>query len=410
MKRTIAPSHLRHLLLLNSQALLTVVLGLLGCVAWAAAPSAGDTLAGRLAQTCSALDAGDLDGAARHLRVLREKGPELPEARLLDSLLALRRERPALGWHEAFIQAWNNVGRPDLSDSALLTEAFSDAPPATEEKELRKAPSEEDPLLTLALDPSAARGRLILRHLRELDPPELIFAADYFLEHESLPAALRTQASRALRARLSELTVSSPRSMQYPALLLTDGSLPEAPFTLEELQALEAIAALPDWRETDFHVLFERLVSRFQAAGHTQPTHAAFSVAVSALATRPAYLLFKRTEASRKVLSEEQLRPLGDALWRIGSRMAEESTLLERMLATRMMVDGAQLVGDETRAQQASTLRDEARDAANAMRQAVPERWPLRGLNKAHVDAMVRDELGCMFRFLPPKSDSHGTP
>jgi len=410
MKPTSALSYFRRLPSLNSQVLLGLVLVLLGFAAWAASSAAEDTLARRFAQTCSALDAGDLDGAARHLRALREKNPELPEAVLLESLLALRRERPALGWHEAFIQAWNNVGRPDLSDSALLKEAFSSAPPAAKEHELRKAPSEEDPLFTLSLDPSASRGRLILRHLRELDPPELIFAADYFLEHESLPATLRTQASKALRARLSELTVSSPRAMQYPALLLMEGSSPEVPFTPEELQALEAIATLPDWRETDFHVLYERLASRFQAAGHTQPTHAAFSVAVSALATRPAYLLFKRTEASREVLSQEQLRRLGEALWSIGSRMAQESTLLERMLATRMMVDGAQLVGDEARAQQAAELRDKARNAANAMHQAVPERWSLRALNSAHVDAMVRDEMGYMFRFLPPASDSHGAP
>jgi hypothetical protein len=409
MNRAATSSHHRRLPLSNSQVLLGLVLGLLGFATWAASSSAEDTVASRFSQACSALDAGDLEGAAWRLRALREKNPELPEARLLESLVAVRRERPALGWHEAFVHAWNHVGRPDLSDSPLLREAFLYLPPVPEH-EPRVAASEQEPLLALALEPNATRGRHILGHLRELDPPELIFAADYFLDHESFPSALRTQASQALRTRLSELTVSSPRSMQYPALLLLDGTSPEAPFTPEELHAIEAIATLPDWRETDFHVLYERSLSRFRAAGHAQPTQAAYSVAVSALATRPPFLLFKRTEASRQVLSPEQLRRLGEALWSIGSRMAEESTLLERMLATRMMADGAQLVGDEARARQASALREEARAAAEAMRRAVPERWPLRALNTAHVDAMMRDELACMFRFLPPKSDSNGAP
>jgi hypothetical protein len=330
--------------------------------------------------------------------------PELPEARLLQSLLTLRREHPTLGWTDAFIQAWNNVGRPDFSDSRLLPREFTSEFPAAEGATLFSGTTKEDPLLALALAPEAERGRLILRHLRELDPPELIFAANFFLEHESLPKGLRAQASRAVRARLSELTVSSPRAMQYPALLLMEGSSLEAPFTPEELQAIEAIAALPDWRETDFHVLFQRTLSHFQASGHAQPVHAAFSLAVSTLADKPAYLLFKRTEASREVLSAAQLQRLGEALWRIGSRMAAESTLLERMLGVRMMVDGAELAGDAARVQRASAVREEARAAANAMQQAVPHRWPLRALNAAHIDAQMRDEMGCMLRF------SHSAP
>ena len=404
-----ASSHLRSFALLSAQTLVALAVGLLGSAAWAAPSASGEALDERLTQACSALDVGDLDGAARHLRTLRENKPGLPEARVLEALLTLRRERPALGWHEAFIQAWNDAGRPDLRDSKLLPMSFSAAAPPTGEKAARAGAAKpgKELLLELALEPNAARGRFILQHLRELELPELIFAADYFLEHESLPAELRSQASQALRSRLSELTVSSPRVMQYPALLLLEGSSPEAPFTAEELRALEAIAALPDWRETDFHVLYQHALSRIQATGHAQPEGAAFSVAVSALALRPTYLLYKRTEASREMLSQEQLDRLGEALWRMGSRLAEESTLLEQLLATRMMANGAELVGDEARAQQASALRDEANAAAEAMRQAVPERWPLRAFNLAHMDALTRDELGCMFRFLPPEPVSN---
>ncbi|WP_375767056.1 hypothetical protein NR798_36025 [Archangium gephyra] len=72
------------------------------------------------ARACEALEAGDLDGAESTLLTLRQALPERPEPRMLESLLALRRTKPALGWREAFIQAWNGIGRPDLRDSPLL--------------------------------------------------------------------------------------------------------------------------------------------------------------------------------------------------------------------------------------------------------------------------------------------------
>ncbi|HEX8700716.1 MAG TPA: hypothetical protein VF815_17830 [Myxococcaceae bacterium] len=411
MKRANASGPLRRFLLLRSQALVAFVCGLLGFSGCASSPPR-DTLTDRFTQACAALDAGDLDGAAQQLRALREEKPGLPELRVLESLLTLRRERPALDWLEAFLQAWNHAGRPDLRDSTLLPATFTAEPPAKGANAARMGASEqqEDPLRVLARDPDEARGRLLLQHLKELNPPELLFAADSFFKHPSVPAELRASAAQALRARLSELTLSSPRAMQYPAQLLMDGTSPEAPFTSEELQALETIASLPDWRETDFHVLFQHALNRLQAAGYPEPTYAAFSVAVASLATEPAFLLYKRTEASRAVLSRQQLHQLGEALWRIGSRMAEESTLLERLVAGRMMVDGAQLVEDEERAQQASALQDEARAAADAMRQAAPDRWPLQALNTALTDAHTRDELGFMFRFLPPGPDSYGVP
>ncbi len=403
-------TRLLHLPLQRSRAPLALALGLLGFAAWAAAPRAEDArTADTLARVASALDVGDLKSATRDLHALLEQSPQLTEARLLEALLSLRRERPSLGWHEAFIQAWNDVGRPDFSESRVLPEEVPYEFPEEEEERLSGS-FDANSLLTLLLEPEDERAHFVLQHLRELEPPELIFAVDDVLRHPSFPEELRLQGAQAVRARLAELTVASPQAMQYPALLLLEGSSLEAPFTPEELQALEAIAALPDWRATGFDTIFQRAASHFRAARHDQPAHAAFMLAVTALANRPAYILFKRTEASREVLSPPQLHRLGEALWRIGSRMAEESTLLERMLGTRMMIDGAELAGDPARAQQVSTQREEFRAAAEAMREAVPERWPLRSLNAAHMEAKMRDEMGCMLRFLPLRSASHGAP
>jgi hypothetical protein len=408
MKRAALLARHRLLPLHLLGALIVLGSGLLGAAAWAAAPASEDSLAtAHFTQACSALDAGDLDGAARHLRALREKNPEAPEGRLLESLLTLRREQPSLGWLDAFVRAWNDAGRPDLIDSRIIPPDEPYDYPDTKAAGLLADSPEAEVMLALLMEPSARRGRLILQHLPELEPPELIFAADDTLRNPKLPKALRTQGSRAVRARLSELTVASPQAMQYPALLLVHGTSEDAPFTAEEIQAIEAVAALPDWRETDFHTLYQRALSRFEAAGHPQPIHAAFMLAVSALATHPAYLLYKRTEASREELAPEQLHRLGEALWRIGSRMAAESTLLERLLGLRMMKDGARLVGDETRAAQVEVMREEARVASDAFRQALPGRWPLQGLRMELLDVQMRDEMGVMLRFRPstPASD-----
>ncbi|HVG57634.1 MAG TPA: hypothetical protein VNA24_03715 [Hyalangium sp.] len=353
-------------------------------------------------EACSALEAGDLDSAARNLRALRMEHPDLPEARLLESLLKLRRDRPSLGGLDAFIQAWNDAGRPDFSESRLLPAEFFPKSAEAQAEKPRTFSPEVELLLATSQPPELRHGHLVLQHLHELEPPEWVFAADDLLRSESLPQELRTQGAQTLRARLSALTIASPQAMQYPALLLVLDSSPETPFSSEELQALEAIAALSDWRETEFHTLFHHALDQLQAAQHSEPAHTAFMFAVSALASRPALLLFKRAEASREVLPAEQLHRLGEALWRIGSRMAKESTLLERLLGTRLMEEGAELTRDKVRAQHVSLMRETARQAAEAMRQAVPERWPLRSLYAAHMEAKMRDEMGCMLRFLPP--------
>lgn len=407
MKTDAARSRLHLLPLPLLGTLLALASALYGLEAWATEPPSEDSLAtAHFSQACSALDTGDLDGALRHVRALRENRPGAPEGRVLESFIALRREQPSRSWLEAYVQAWNDAGRPDLAESHIIPQDEHYAYPDTSDEELLADSPEAAVMLALLKEPNAKRGRLILQHLPKLAPPELIFAADDTLRNPALPRALRPQATQAVRARLSELTVSSPQAMQYPALLLVHGSSEEAPFTAEELQALEAVAALPDWRETEFDTLFQHALSRFEAMGHSQPTHAAFMLAVSALATQPAYLLYKRTEASREVLAPEQLHRLGEALWRIGSAMAAESTLLERLLGSRMMEDGARLVGDETRAGQTTALREESRAAASAFRQAVPGRWPLRGLRQELVDVQTRDEMRVMLRFLPPTPSS----
>jgi hypothetical protein len=105
---------------LLSRALLVLALGTLSLPARADSSSESSP-AVLFARACQALEAGDLDAASRDLLSLRHALPERPEPLLLDSLLSLRRTRSDLGWRDAFLLAWHGLGRPDFSDSPLLT-------------------------------------------------------------------------------------------------------------------------------------------------------------------------------------------------------------------------------------------------------------------------------------------------
>jgi hypothetical protein len=357
-------------------------------------------------RACIALEEGNLDGAARDIATLRARFPRLAEARVLVDILTLRREQPSVDWLEAFIQAWNGAGRPDFRDSGLLIEdkqsphlgrEFEDSWHLVKSPEARMA-------LALALAPEAERGRFVLEHVRELNPPEMIFAADWYLQQKALPEPLRAEAAKVLRARLSKLAAASPRAMQYPAMLLLRGSSPDAPLTPKDVLEIEAIAALPDWRETGFRELIQTAQRQLEATGLPHVTDYAFSLAAMGLASEPLYLLKKRAEASREGLSPEELRRLGEALWRMGSLAAAESTILERMLGLQVMQVGAIVLKDEDRLQQASTQYEEALAAWQALRAAALDRWPLRSLRASLVEASMRDEAAYIRRFLPTPS------
>jgi hypothetical protein len=106
-------------------------------------------------------------------------------------------------------------------------------------------------------------------------------------------------------------------------------------------------------------------------------------------------------EVSREHLSPEELRRLGEALWRLGSHVAAESTLLERLLGLQVMQVGAIVLKDEDRLQKAETQTMEAQASWRALRAAAPGRWPLHSLGVSLLEASMHDEVAYIRRFLP---------
>ncbi|WNG14343.1 hypothetical protein [Cystobacter fuscus] len=364
-----------------------------------------------LTRACEALEAGDLDGAEGHILTLRQTLPERPEPRLLESLLALRRTRPSLGWREAFLQAWNGIGRPDFRDSPLLPEDPQGSDPFTAtplEKVWKKELSAEQRfLLAIAMHPAdAERARALIAYLPGLTTPELLNPIAEQLKSDRLPVPLRDQLRAALRARLTALIAEHPESMQLRALLLLEGTSERAPFTAREIEELETLSQLSDWRQSDFHSLYQSTLRQFEAIGVSPADNHAYTVSVLGLADTAPWLLQSRAEHSWDTLTPTERQRLGEAMWRVGSRLADESSILERLLGLQLMKKAATGMGDEERLRRITEWRTEEYATYSAFQSAEPTRWPLPSLYKAMTESSIRDEVAHMHAFRAPEADT----
>jgi hypothetical protein len=362
----------------------------------------------RFVRACDALEAGNLDGAATDILALRETLPERPEPRLLESLLALRRTRPDLGWRDAFLQAWHGLGRPDFRESPFLQDAPEPRPtgPSPEQTWRKELSAEQRFVLALSMRPEAGRARAILQQLPVLAPPELLVAAVEHLQREELPAALRAQARTTLRARLTALSADYPESMQLRALLLLEGTDSKTPFTPRELEELEALSQLSDWRQTRFLSLYRYALGHFEATGVSLPENYAYTLAVMSLVSPVPLLLQQRLDASRDTLTPAERQRLGEALWRIGSRLSDESSILERLVGLNLMKKAATTLEDDARLLQATELLAEERATYADWQRAETMRWPLPSLKQVMIDAAMSDEVAHMRAFRAPNADA----
>ena len=355
-----------------------------------------------LVQACIDLEAGVLEPAAHAIRALRARLPERPEPRVLESLLAVRRQQPDLGWDEAYLRAWNVAGRPDLRKSSLIMGA--DETPPAEPGVTRvwswKHAVETRFVLALAGPPDMERVRFLVQALPSLDDAGLALAVHGHATQHTMPADLSDLLSATLRQQLPPLIATTPNSMDLRLLALLDGTSPDEPFTSEELQALEAIAVLPEWRQADFAELFERIRHHLEAAGVSAPGARAFTVAVSALAGQGPLLLRQRALASRDVLAPLARRRLGEALWQIGARMSAESTVLEYFVGLALQRRGAELLEDSVRIEDVAARHGQTAAAFKAWASAAPGDWPFPSLRQAVLDANVHDEMGHLHRYL----------
>jgi hypothetical protein len=365
-----------------------------------------------LVRACIALEAGNLTEAAYELASLREALPTSSAPRLLEHLLEVRRQQPALGWREAFLRAWNEAGRPDLQEDPLLGELFAAGERSGIEGMWQRTRALDTRLMVVlsTFPPTEEQARFVLEQLPSIEEPEWAVAAFDFVRRDTLPEELRAQAAEILVHRLDALSAASPGTQQLRVLRLLGLTELTAPLTPVELSELEAIATLPEWREATFAGLHAHARRHLEEAGAPFAAGYALMAATGALAGHAPYVLLKRAQVSLEHLAPAERERLGRVLWSIGSRLAAESTVLEQVVGFNLMRHGAMALQDETRLQQVDARTQEVRASLQASFQAALGRWPLYSLQEALLQATLHDEGAHLRGFLPPADKRTHTP
>lgn len=369
-----------------------------------------------LLQACIALEEGDSQAVEAALLRLRAAAPGRLEAELLTRLLTHRTRAPAMGWRRAFLSAWTELGRPSFLDSPLLVPELK--LPATrdympEVVEARPTSTRVRLALVLAMPMLPEEdARWLVEQLSVLEDPALVQAASMRLLVSELPPSLRTKALAAVRRRLAQLVEASPGVVQ-PRLLLLWAEAPEWDLlSQEEMEALEAIAALPRWKETSFMQSFLEVRARLKEGGIPNPGTNALGIAQVANNSWGVILLAQRAEVTRGYLLPGARDRLGRILWNIGSLVQQDSMVLVRNTGLQLMSQGAADMGDEAERQRADKVLKEGLDMLRGSDEAALERWPLPSLWEEVAEARARDEWTHWREFAgtPHEPDGGGLP
>jgi hypothetical protein len=347
-----------------------------------------------LFQACLALEAGDSPKAELLLGRLQAVTPEGLELQLLQRLVAHHTHAPTAGWRRNFLRAWTELGRPSFTESSLLPEldlGELDIIPEDAWKRAASVPARLTVVLSLP-KLSEEQARWLISQLPMLENAALVQAAAVTLLTENLPHSLRAEARLVVRRRLAQVAEASPSAM-LPRVLLLWAEAPDwETFNQRELEALEAIAALPRWRETSLTQTFLEARVALMEAGVAHPGVSALWLARMSNNTWGVILLAKRAEVTRSQLLPGSRQRLGRILWNIGSRLREDSTVLVSNVGLQLMERGARDIGDEEESKRAANAWEQASDELDAAESAALERWPLPSLWEEVAEARARDE------------------
>jgi hypothetical protein len=366
-----------------------------------------------LVLACMELDSGRYDEAAQLIARLEQAAPGHQEVEVLRGLLALRKGHPELGWRKAYLQVWRKHGSPDLSRAHLLPEDLNWGGLELDEALWRRSESSPEArvaaLLVHGPEAGSKHWHWLVQQLPVLKDPALSVMAIEVLRTPSPPEPLRTEMEEAAGQKLALLARKFPRDMQLRLLATLGSASPDTPLTSEELTALEAVAALPEWRQRSFQQVFVQVRNRLVELGVRNPSPSAFSAAVWYLSGQGPSLLLQRAKASREQLSPGDLKRLSRVLWQVGGRLADQSVLVEHMVGLTLMATSADWRGDAVDQRYVEERRSVARTLLNGSMPTGFSRWPLRSLIDEVTETSVRDERAHLFDFrleTPPEDAS----
>jgi hypothetical protein len=342
------------------------------------------------------MEAGEWGRAKAHLAFpgLRDT----PEGRLL---LALAERRPgASEWRHAFFEVWHSLGKPDFRKSTLL-------PPPLESHfviaDIRAAmnPKAGDRRFALGvLDPetlSYPYQEGVLENVRACTSVPLLMALCVQLLplHALLP--LRKELLPPVVERLGQLAGPAP-TLQLGLVSFVAGSSPTAPFSRADLEALEKLVSLPEWKQPTSEAFFREMRALLDGL-LPAPGHHAWVLASHAQGVLLGTWLLQRARASKAHLNEDEQRWLGRLLWDAGARLREQRSDLELDMGLRLQLNGSELTHHPPSMEQSIAAWMELGRWEDAVKQAALYRWPLASLQEECCEPRARDELVWMKAF-----------
>jgi hypothetical protein len=350
----------------------------------------------RLLRACVCLEEGQWQQASGHLAVPGLQ--DTPEAHLLRELAERRPRAP--DWRHAFFEAWQAAGQPDFRQSKLLP------PPRPELAILddtwgswKKADEARRFLLAVLnvemFGPHEAWG---LEQVRACQSIPLLLAFRQQLSLAGQPERLLQAFLPVVEEQLMQLAGPSTRTLQLALLPFVFGTSPDAPFTRRELEALEALTPLTEWKQPSTEQTFLEMRERFQGLLRVPANHA-YVMARSAQGEFIARRLLERGLASKAHLPEEERRWMGRLLWEVGTRLCTQRSDAELTLGVKLQMYGSEQSLHGPSRDSSISLWVELGHWEKAVERSGVYRWPLASLQEEACEVRARDELAWLHAF-----------
>ncbi|OJH35917.1 hypothetical protein BON30_35470 [Cystobacter ferrugineus] len=349
----------------------------------------------QLLAACWFMQVGKWDLALEYLEgaAIRQS----PEALLLRNLV--ERQPRVSQWRHAFFDAWQSLGRPDFRQSTLLPSPLQWSHLMADTWSPWDATHESRRLPLVVLNPELARARQDevggLVHASDSLPILMALREHLFAYEEQDP--LRPGLLPAVDERIGQLAGSSPRTLQLALIPFLTGSLLSQPFSHGELETLENLVTLSEWKQPSSEQFFMEMLGHFEAL--PAPGHHAWSAATLAQGVSLGVWLYHRARASKAHLNDEDRRWLGRLLWVAGARLREQHSCQEVEQGLRLQMLGSEWMEHSPSRDDCITVWVDVGRWQKSLLQAAYYRWPLASLQEESCEPRARDELTWMRTF-----------
>jgi len=321
---------------------------------------------------------------------------DTPEARLLLEFTERLPRSP--DWRHAFFDSWKALGQPDFRKSTLLPKPI-EWNRLTSHRITRLPPGDDWLFPVAAVSPGTVAGReqWMREQVLSCQSVALLMALREQLLSLEDQAPLRLACLAAVEERIGQLAGTSPRTLQLALVPFLSGTSRSAPFERRELEALEKLVSLREWKQPSNEEVFREMRAHMDML--YGPEHHAWMMTSLAQATSHGTWLLERARASKTHLSEDELRWLGRLLYQVGARLREHPSRLELEMGLRLQMSGSELTQHVPTREECIAAWIQLGNWEDALKKAAYDRWPIAPLREESCPHRARNELAWMQAF-----------